>query len=205
MTSKDGTSPIGTCIQVTGNSGSGKTTLAERLARVLDAAFVDLDALNWQPGWQALNDTDPAELERRFRNATAGRRWVASGSYTSLCQRTFWPRLETIVWLDLPLRVCVWRIIRRTWRRWRTRELLWGTNYERLWPNFMVWRKDSLLNWSVTQHFRKRRAMLAYQTDSRWSHIRFVRLTSPREVQTFVAAVATVPRRCTASGSRQIP
>lgn len=90
MTSKDGTSPIGTRIQVTGNSGSGKTTLAERLARVLDAAFVDLDALNWEPDWQAINDTDPAELERRFGAATASRRWVASGSYTSLCQRTCW-------------------------------------------------------------------------------------------------------------------
>ena len=88
------------------------------------------------------------------------------------------------------VRICVWRIIRRTWRRWRTRELLWGTNYERLWPNFMVWRKDSLLYWSVTQHVRKRNAMLAYQTDPRWSHIRFVRLTSRREVATFLAAVS---------------
>ena len=185
-----GSSPIGVRIQVTGNSGSGKTTVAELLAKALDADFVDLDALNWQPGWRALNDSDPAELERRFLAATAGERWVASGSYSRHCQRTFWPRLETIVWLDLPLRICVWRIIRRTWRRWRTRELLWGTNYERLCPNFMVWRKDSLLNWSVTQHVRKRNAMLAYQTDPRWSHIRFVRLTSPREVATFLAAVS---------------
>ena len=190
MGGERGHSPIGVRIQVAGNSGSGKTTVAELLAKALDADFVDLDALNWQPGWRALNDSDPAELERRFLAATAGERWVASGSYTRHCQRTFWPRLETIVWLDLPLRLCVWRIIRRTWQRWRTRELLWGTNYERLWPNFMVWRKDSLLNWSVTQHRRKRSAMLAYQTDPRWSHIRFLRLTSPREVDTFLAAVS---------------
>lgn len=183
-------SPIGVRIQVTGNSGSGKTTVAELLAKALDADFVDLDALNWQPGWRALNDSDPAEMERRFLAATAGERWVASGSYTRQCQRTFWPRLETIVWLDLPLWLCVWRLIRRTWRRWRTHELLWGTNYERLWPNFMVWRKDSLLNWSVTQHRRKRNATLASQTDPRWSHIRFVRLTSRREVESFLAAVA---------------
>ena len=136
-----GSSPIGVRIQVTGNSGSGKTTVADLLAKALEADFVDLDALNWQPGWRALNDSDPAELERRFLAATGGERWVASGSYTRHCQRTFWPRLETIVWLDLPLRICVWRIIRRTWRRWRAHELLWGTNYERLWPNLMVWRK----------------------------------------------------------------
>ena len=128
----------------TGNSGSGKTTLAAQLAKALDTEFVDLDALNWEPGWTALNESDPDELERRFRAATAGERWVASGSYTRLCQRTFWPRLDTIVWLDLPLRLCAWRLIRRTWRRWRSRELLWGTNYERLWPNFMFWRKGQL-------------------------------------------------------------
>jgi hypothetical protein len=31
--------------------------------------------------------------------------------------------------------------------------------------------------------------MLAYQSDPRWSHIRFVRLTSAREVEAFAAAV----------------
>ena len=86
-----------------GNSGSGKTTLAARLAEALDADLVELDALNWEPGWVALNESAPEELERRFRAATGGERWVTAGSYTRLCQRAFWPRLEAIVWLDLPL------------------------------------------------------------------------------------------------------
>ena len=181
-------SAIGDRVQVMGNSGSGKTTFAARLARALDAELVDLDALNWEPGWVALNESDPVELERRFRAATGGERWVTAGSYTRLCQRTFWPRLETIVWLDLPLRLCVWRLIRRTWQRWRSRELLWGTNRERLWHKCKIWRKDNLLVWTVTQHARKRNAMLAYLSDPRWSHIRFVRLTSAREVEAFAGA-----------------
>ena len=32
--------------------------------------------------------------------------------------------------------------------------------------------------------------MLAHQTDPRWWHIRFMRLTSTREAEKFVAAVA---------------
>ena len=139
-----------------GNSGSGKMTLAARLAEALDADLVELDALNWEPGWVALNESDPEELERRFRAATGGERWVTAGSYTRLCQRAFWPRLEAIVWLDLLLRICVWRLLRRTWRRWRTRELLWGTNYERLGHILKIWRRDNLLVWTVTQHARKR-------------------------------------------------
>ena len=31
--------------------------------------------------------------------------------------------------------------------------------------------------------------MMKYQSDPRWSHIRFVRLTSAREVEAFAAAV----------------
>ena len=119
-------------VQVTGNSGSGKTTFAARLAKALDAEFVDLDALNWEPGWTALNESDPDELERRFRAATAGECWVASGSYPRFCQRTFWPRL-TIVWLDLPMPLCVWRLSAVPGGAGRSKELLWGTNYERLW------------------------------------------------------------------------
>ena len=44
-------SAIGTRIHVIGNSTSGKSTLGARLAEELDATFVELDAINWQPGW----------------------------------------------------------------------------------------------------------------------------------------------------------
>ena len=115
-------SAVGFRVHVMGNSGSGKTTLAARLAKALDADLVELDALNWERGWVALNESDPEELERRFCAATGGERWVTAGSYTGLCQRAFWPRLDSIVWLDLPMRICVWRLLRRTWQRWRSRE-----------------------------------------------------------------------------------
>lgn len=82
-------STIGTRIHVIGNSTSGKSTLAARLAEALDATFVELDAINWQPGWVGLNATDPDELERRIREATRGKRWVVAGSYTKFSQRTF--------------------------------------------------------------------------------------------------------------------
>ena len=95
-------SPIGRRVHVIGNTTSGKSTLAERLARALDADFVELDALNWLPGWVGLNETDPDELERRFQHATRGDAWVVAGSYSAYSQRVFWSRLETVIWLDLP-------------------------------------------------------------------------------------------------------
>ena len=184
---------IGRRVHVIGNSASGKSTLAARLATALDADFVELDALNWLPNWVGLNETNPAELERRIRCATLGEAWVVAGSYAAYSQRVFWPRLDTVVWLDLPMPLLLWRVLRRSWRRWRRRELLWGTNVERFWPQLALWRgEESLVYWIVTAHARKRRAMLSYMADPRWSHIRFVRLRSVDAVNAFASAVESV-------------
>ena len=180
-----------TRIHITGNSCSGKSTLARRVADLLDAPCVELDALNWLPGWVGLNRIDPAELERRMADATSGERWVVAGSYMKFSERAFWARLETVVWLDISMPRLLWRVLDRSWRRWRTRELLWGTNYERFWDQLKVWRREeSLIYWIVTQHRRKRRGMKARINDPRWAHITFVRLRSPAAVERFVARVA---------------
>lgn len=178
-------------IHVMGNSSAGKSTLAERLAALLDVPFVELDALNWLPDWVGLNATDPEELERRFRAATAGDGWVVAGSYTAFSQRAFWGRVQTVIWLDLPRHLLLRRVLRRSWRRWRSRELLWGTNYESFWRQFLVWRRsESLIWWIWTQHERKRREMMAMMADPQWTHIRFVRLVSAQEVEEFLTLLA---------------
>lgn len=177
-------------VHVIGNSATGKSTLAKRLALALDADFVELDALNWLPDWVGLNDTDPDELERRFEHATRGDAWVVAGSYTRFAQRTFWPRLDTVVWLDLPVPLLVWRVLRRSWRRWRTKELLWGTNIERFWPQLALWRgDDSLVYWVISAQRGKRKGMRAAMADPRWAHIRFIRLASVNEIETFAATI----------------
>ena len=185
-----GIAAIGRRIHVIGNSSSGKSTLAARLSRALDVPFVELDALNWLPGWVGLNATDPAELERRIQAATEGDGWVVAGSYMGFCQRIFWPRLETVIWLDLSMGLLLARMLRRSWIRWRSEELLWGTNRESFWPQLAFWRKeDSLAWWIVTQHGRKRRTLVACMSDPRWAHIRFIRLRTAAEVEAFAAAL----------------
>lgn len=189
---------IGQRIHVIGNSCSGKSSLAHRLARCLAAPLVELDALHWEPNWVALSDRDPAEFERRLHAATAGDAWVVAGSYVRFSERVFWRRLETVIWLDLPLPVLLARAVTRSWRRWRSRELLWGTNHERFWPQLMVWRREeSLMWWIATQQRRKRRGMIERMADPTWRHIRFVRLVSTVEIERFVATLeirADAPR-----------
>ena len=181
---------LGTRILIWGNSCAGKSSLAERLSEVLDLPCVDLDALNWLPGWVGLNTTDPARLHDRISQATAGDGWLVAGSYTTQSQATFWPRLQTIIWLDFPMWLLLLRVLRRSWQRWRSGELLWGTNYENFWDQLKVWRgKDSLIWWIVTQHQRKRRRTLDYIVDPTWGHIRFIRFRHVAEMESFVNQV----------------
>ncbi len=183
-------SPIGRRIHVAGNTSAGKSTLGMQLAEAIGVPFVELDALNWMPNWVGLNATDPDRFEQRIAEATAEDGWVVAGSYMNFSERIFWDRLETVVWLDLPLPLVLRRVLTRSWRRWRSKEHLWGTNYENFWDQLAVWRKEeSLLWWAVTQHPKKRRSLIAKMADPRWSHIRFIRLTSEREVDAFRRAV----------------
>jgi adenylate kinase family enzyme len=171
--------PLPQRIHVIGNSCSGKSTVGRQLADSLGVPLVELDALNWLPNWVALYDTEPQEFERRIREATAGDAWVVAGSYMSFSQRCFWDRVQTVIWLDLPMPVLLYRLLRRSWRRWRSNELLWGTNYDDFWKHLKLWRKqESLIWWIVTQHRRKRMDMRATMADPRWRNIRFIRMTS---------------------------
>jgi hypothetical protein len=45
---------------------------------------------------------------------------------------------------------------------------------------------------AVTQQQRKRRDVLTYMAAPRWPHIRFVRLTSPAEIEAFTGAIEAV-------------
>ena len=184
------TNTVGRRIHVIGNSCTGKSTLAAKLADILDIPLVELDALNWLPNWVGLNEHDPAEFERLIREATAGDAWVVAGSYSSFSLNTFWDRVEAVVWLDLPRPLLVFRVLRRSWRRSRSQELLWGTNRESFWKQLQFWRKeDSLLWWIVTQQNRKRRWMRSAMADEKLGHIRFIHLDSVRRINEFAPSV----------------
>lgn len=177
-------------ILISGNSNSGKSTLAAELAELFDYDFVELDALNFEGSWTGLNESNPTRFKEKVAKATAGEHWVVAGSYENFSKGIFWQKLDTIIWLDLPMPLLVWRMLRRSWKRWRTQELLWGSNREYFWPQLMVWRKEeSLLWWIITKHKGKRQNILRDQVDPKWKHINFIRLDSVKTVDDFVRSL----------------
>jgi adenylate kinase family enzyme len=138
-------------VSVVGSSGSGKTTFAAQLAARLGVPHVELDAIWWGPNWTHLDaETFAANVDA----ATAADAWVCDGNFSAV-RPIVLDRADTVVWLDLPLRTCLARMLRRTARRVRSGEELWGGNRES-WREVFVGR-EALVWRLVSQHRRKRR------------------------------------------------
>ena len=143
---------------------------------------------------------DPDEFVRLVEKATDSERWVVAGNYETRLQALTWDRADQVIWLDYPLRVSFWRLLRRTIRRWRDDELLWGTNRESLWEHLFT--RRSLLLWSPTSFRRVRRRNAARMSDPRWRHIDIRRMRSQKETD---AWLNLVPHAEIGDGAAQPP
>jgi hypothetical protein len=119
--------------------------------------FVELDALAWGPNWTLM----PEDLfKERVARAVEGDAWVIDGNYGGRGARDLvWPRADTVIWLDPPLRVIFARLFERAVRRIRSGEELWpGTgNRETFWNQFVA--PDNLFWWALKTHRRRRREL----------------------------------------------
>ncbi len=182
---------------VVGVTSSGKSTLAESLARRFDLNYIELDALNWEPNWQAA----PLEVFRaRVEKATEADKWIVAGNYHAV-RDLIWHKAEMVIWLDYPLRTVLWQLTRRTLKRWWTQELLWGTNRESLWVHFKVWSTNSLYHWLFKTFWRRKREIPMLLSQPEHQHLKLIRLKHPRETKEWLKGLArheyTIPPETT--------
>ncbi|MCG1023689.1 topology modulation protein [Sutcliffiella horikoshii] len=92
------------------SAGAGKSTFATRLGKALNINVFHLDAFFWKPGWvEASKEEFTQAQQEMIKNNNS---WIVEGNYTA----TFDIRAEkadTIIYLELPLRVCLYRVIKR--------------------------------------------------------------------------------------------
>lgn len=173
---------------VGGSSGSGKSTLARALAGRLGCAHVELDALNWDPGWRNLSQQDVEEFRRRVRTAAAGDAWVCDGNY-SVIRPILLERATHLIWLNYPRRVIMPRVIGRSIARVLDRKELWpGTgNRERLgsWLG-----KEHPIRWAWDTYDRVQATYRALFDDPTLGHIDRIRLRHAREAAPMIARLA---------------
>lgn len=133
-------------------SGNGKTTLARQAAARIGVPCVELDALVHGPSW---TETSNEALRARLAPVLAGDGWVIDGTYTRKLGDLVLRSADQVVWLDLPIRTWMPRLIRRTVRRLLSREELWNGNRESV--RSAIGGRDSLFAYTLRTHFARRR------------------------------------------------
>ena len=125
-------------------------------------------------------------IHRRISSALAPHTWVVDGNY-SAHRDLIWSQAPTLVWLDYPLRVLLWRLLRRTLRRTLGKEELWNGNRERFITQFLS--RDSLFVWLFRTYWRRRHTFpLAFEQPEH-SHLEVVILRSQSETHDWLSGL----------------
>lgn len=174
---------------IVGTSGSGKSTFARHLSTRAGVPHLELDALNWQPGWRSLYHDDQEEYLRRLDQATSGTAWIADGNIGKREDVLLLARATDIVWLDYPRWRVMARIIPRSvWRTLSGREIWPGTGNREEWRFWL--RKDHVVRWSWASHERGKRKYEALFADPAYAHIVKHRIGHPRQAAPLLRALA---------------
>lgn len=145
-------------VVVAGTSGSGKSTLAQGIARLSGLPYTEIDGLFHGPGW-----TPRPEFDEEVAALAASERWATEWQYAS-ARPVLAARADLVVWLDLPRRVVMHRVVRRTLRRRIRREELWNGNREPALRTVLT-DSDHIVRWAWRTHAQhaERIAALAAQ------------------------------------------
>ncbi|MBT2398267.1 hypothetical protein [Streptomyces sp. ISL-100] len=161
-------------IALVGPVASGKSTLATDIAAHSGLPHLDLDELFWEPNWTPV---DPPVFHDRVRDALAADTWIADGNYGGEAAEILLARAELTIWLDLPLRICLPRLIHRSLRRAATQQELFAGNRESF-GHLLA--RDSILWWGPAHHHRHRRRWATRLNPGRADGLPVVRLDHPQ-------------------------
>lgn len=167
-------------IAVIGTTGSGKTTLAGQIAVRLGIRHIEMDSLHWEPNWV---EASLPVFRARIQNALSGEAWVIDGNYSKV-RDIVWRTADTIIWLDYPLTLILWRLLKRGLRRVIFRETLWGGNRE-TWRNLFLSR-DSLFVWALKTYSKNKRRFPEEFVQPQHAHLQVIHFTRPQDAARWV-------------------
>jgi len=170
-------------VSIVGPAGSGKTTLSGDWQDFRGLPYVKVDAL------QVIDScvrASPEEFLRRIEEVASQESWILDGnvdiSGVYHAADTAWERADLVIWLDLPRRILMRRLLVRTAIRALRRSALSEATHQR-WRDLFVFDPNrSVLAWTWSEQPRLRDAYESQVGDPRWS-ARVVRLRRPHDAR----------------------
>jgi adenylate kinase family enzyme len=161
-------------ILVIGSGGAGKSTVARRLGKLLDLEVNHLDKFFWKPGWVESPNDEWLQTVTELINRDS---WIIDGNYGGTLPLRL-QKCDTIVFLDMPRLLCLWRIVKRNFQYRRgTRPDMAEGCAEKLDFEFVSW----VWNYSRTTRPKVVRLIREHSEGKR-----VVWLRSRREVEKFL-------------------
>lgn len=169
-------------INVVGTSGSGKSTFSRMLATKLSYPYLEMDAMFWKSDWQESSDE---EFFAKLKGFLSQERWVLDGNYNRTVDIK-WADIDQVIWIDYPFSRTLYQAVKRALFRSITKTELWDKigNIETFRKSFFS--RDSVILWTLKTYNRNRVRYTEMFNDPKYSHIEFVRLTSPRMAKKFI-------------------
>jgi adenylate kinase family enzyme len=162
-------------VAIIGSGGAGKSQLARQLGALTGLPVVHLDREFWRPGWQ---ETPRDEWLAKQRQLVSDEAWIIDGNYGGTMDLRL-ASADTVIFLDLPRLVCIWRVIRRRFSSMRRGR-----------PDMAEGLQDKLdvafLRW-IWSYPRTRRPGILERLAHLPSTTRVVRLRNRQEVAEFMA------------------
>ncbi|MFI8234922.1 adenylate kinase [Streptomyces sp. NPDC085900] len=173
-------------IALFGPPATGKSTLARWLSAELGLPHTDLDDLLFTP----MGALPLPEFRRQAGEITQQDAWIVEGNFSKLAD-VVWHRADVLVWLDFPLPLILYRIVRRSLRQLTGREdspqahrLTWGKAF---------FNRRSLLRTAIRKYRNNRPRYAKQVAETAALGVEVVRLRSPHEIRRWKADVRKGP------------
>lgn len=166
-------------VMIVGQPGSGKSTLARDLGALTGLPVVHVDRIHHLPGWQERPRDEKIAMALASH---AEPEWIFEGGLSATYEVRV-QRADTLIVLDLPLWLRLWRVIKRTLRYYgQSRPDMAEGCAERFQWDFFKW------IWDTRHSQREKIRALATTADARTDvHI----LRSPAQVRAFLQGLGT--------------
>ncbi|TKD69993.1 topology modulation protein [Pseudalkalibacillus hwajinpoensis] len=91
------------------SAGAGKSTFARKLGELIQIDVHHLDALFWKPGWK---EASIEEFRSSQEEIVTSPIWIIEGNYSNSYDIRS-NRADTIIYLEVPRLVCLYRVLKR--------------------------------------------------------------------------------------------